>query len=120
LSAVAAVAAPEAVSLDEPPSGLSDAAKAFWRETVGEFELERHHVATLNEALYAWDRSAMARIIVDREGVTVRDRFGQVRVHPAVAVERDSRGQFLRAMRELDVDGAGDPDVRPPRAPRNR
>jgi hypothetical protein len=82
--------------------------------------LERHHVAILNAALASWDRCEEAAAIVNRDGAVVRDRFGQQKVHPAIAIERDSRAAFLRGMRELDVDGAVEADVRPPRASRNR
>jgi phage terminase small subunit len=120
LRAVPATPVPEPVSLDAPPSDLSAAAQEFWRQVMGAFELERHHVVTLNLALHAWDRAEEARMIVDRDGMTVRDRFAQLRPHPMLAVERDARGQYARLMREVDLDGAAEPDVRPPRAPRNR
>jgi len=99
---------------------LSDAAQSWWRDTVGEYELDAHHLRTLSEAAWSWDRAQQARALVDAEGLTVRDRFGQAKPHPAVAIERDSRSAYLRAMRELDLDGAPEPDVRPPRASRNR
>lgn len=121
LKAVAAVPAPpEEPSATVPPSGLSDAAKAWWLATIEEYELEAHHVRLLSEAAWAWDRCQQARALVDSEGLTVIDRFGQQRPHPAIAIERDARTAYARVMRELDLDGAREPDVRPPRASRNR
>jgi hypothetical protein len=32
------------------------------------------------------------------------DRFGQLRAHPAVAIERDARDQMLRALKLLNLD----------------
>ena len=66
----------EPVSMTEPPSTLSDAAKAFWRSITASFELQEHHIAILNEALFSWDRCQEARSLIDVEGITVRDRFG--------------------------------------------
>jgi hypothetical protein len=57
-----------------------------------------------------------ARQLVQSEGLTVTDRFGQRKPHPAFSIERDSRTAFLRAVRELAL---GDEDLphenRPPR-----
>jgi hypothetical protein len=36
--------------------------------------------------------------------MTVADRFGQPKVHPAVLIERDARGQMLAALRDLHLD----------------
>ena len=50
-----------------------------------------------------------------RDGLTIETRFGETRVHPCVAVERDARAAFCRCVRELGLDLAGDPDdCRPP------
>jgi P27 family predicted phage terminase small subunit len=108
------------VSVDAPPSSLSAAAQAFWRSITSSYELQEHHVAILNEALFSWDRCQEARSLIDAEGITLKDRFGQARLNPAVPVEKDQRTLYLRAMRELDIDGVPDADVRPPRASRNR
>jgi P27 family predicted phage terminase small subunit len=97
------------------PAHLSREARAFWREIVGEFELERHHRAVLQVALEAWDRMVAARRVLDENGVTYVDRFGAPRARPEVAVERDAGLRLLRAMRELDLEGEPEADVRPPR-----
>jgi phage terminase small subunit len=116
----AAPAQPEVPSMTDPPSTLSDAAKAWWKMTIEDYELEPHHVRLLSEAAHLWDRAAQARMLVDHDGLVVRDRFGQSKPHPAVAIERDARNVFVRIMRELDLDGVPEPESRPPRASRNR
>jgi len=80
-----------------------------------EYELEDHHLRLLILAGEAWDRCCQARELIELEGVTIKDRFDQLRPHPAVAIERDSRIAFARMLREtgLEVEGA-----EPPRAPR--
>ena len=62
----------------------------------------------LTIALEARDRSASARAIVDKEGLT---RGG--RAHPLLAVIRDSDNVFLKAMRQLGLESGG-PIGRPP------
>lgn len=72
----------------------------------------------LQAACECWDRLVQARKLLDAEGIVTRDRFGQARPHPAVAIERDARTQLARLYRELRLGDDGPaPDVRPPRRP---
>ena len=105
LSDGAAIALEEP-SATSPPLDLSGAATAWWRATVEEFELEPHHVRTLSEAAFAWDRCQQARSLVNQQGLVVEDPSGQLRPHPAVAIEHDSRIAYLRAMHQLHLDTA--------------
>ncbi|MDP8958285.1 MAG: hypothetical protein M3N51_03585, partial [Actinomycetota bacterium] len=73
-----------------PPGHLSESSKRFWRATVRQYELERHHLHLLAGALEAWDRAQEARKLLDEEGIVVQDRFGQPKAHPAVRIERDA------------------------------
>jgi phage terminase small subunit len=111
---------PEDVSVETPPSTLSDAAKKWWRTIVTTFELEEWHILLLNEAAHSWDRAQEARRIVDRDGPVTYDRWNQAKPHPGVQIERDSMAAFLKAWRELDIDNAPEPDARPARMTRNR
>lgn len=77
-----------------------------------DWHLEPHHMRLLTLAAEAWDRCTEARERIAEEGLTIKDRFGQLRAHPAVAIERDSRLAFARLIRELQL------DVEEPEAPR--
>jgi P27 family predicted phage terminase small subunit len=99
----------------EPPSHLSDEAKGFWENVLQEYELADWHCRVLQVALEAWDRMCEARETLARDGSVYRDRFNAPRKHPSVSIEEAARLQFLRAMRELDLDGAPLPDPRLPR-----
>ena len=68
----------------------------------------------LTLAAEAWDRGQQAREIVDRDGLTFTDRFGQPKARPEIAIERDSRIGFARLLRELALDVGGPEDSRPP------
>lgn len=98
-----------------PPAHLSPASKKWYRSIVDEYELGPQHFRVLRLAGEAFDRGQQAREIVDAEGITIRDRFGVARPHPAVAIERDCRLAVARLIRELALDDGPDPDVRPPR-----
>ncbi len=97
-----------------PPRHLRAATKRWWNNVVAAYELDEHHLRLLALAGSAWDRAEQAREVLDRQGVTYNDRFGQPRTRPEVAIERDSRIAFARLLRELDLDGPA-PEARPPR-----
>jgi P27 family predicted phage terminase small subunit len=103
----------------QAPRHLSDRSRKVYRTLVDDYRLHEEPAAltTLRLACEALDRTEQARIVIDREGLTVATTDGAVKTHPAVAIERDSRLAALRAFRELGLEPAatGD-DVRPPRA----
>jgi hypothetical protein len=84
---------------------------------VDDFDLglEPHAREVLRLALAALDRADEARQVVEAEGMTYANRFGEPRAHPAVAVERDCRGQVARLFRELSLDAG---EFGEPRLPR--
>lgn len=57
--------------------------------------------------------------MVEKEGPTYEDRFGQPKAHPAVAIERKARGEFRLLLRELALDVAPPNENRAPAAPAN-
>ena len=69
-----------------------------------DFDLEEHHRHLLHLACEAWDRCQQARAILDADGVVFKDDRGNIRAHPAVAIEKDARTGFARLVRELDLD----------------
>jgi len=71
---------------------------------VSTFDLDAVALELLATTAAALDRSEQAREHVTVEGLTVVDRFGQTRPHPLLAVERDSRAQFMAGLRALALD----------------
>ena len=101
-----------------PPRHLRPETCAWWKRVVTEWSLDEHHVRLLGLACDAWDRAAQAREIIAKEGPFCRDRFRQLKPHPAVKVERDAQTDFARLLRELDLDTTGSPEA--PRPPARR
>jgi P27 family predicted phage terminase small subunit len=88
-----------------PPRGLSPEAEAWRRKIVEGFEIDDNAGALiLTTAMEALDRLRQAQKLIDREGITTTDRFGQVKQHPATMVERDSRTALLRSLKALNLD----------------
>ncbi len=100
------------------PKHLTAPSRKLFRRLVVDYALGRepHALEVLRLALEALDRCEEARGVLARDGSYVPDRFGVLRAHPAIGVERDSRLAALRAFRELALDGATPDEVRPPRA----
>lgn len=97
------------------PKHLERATRRWWSSVVRSFELDLHHVKLLTLCCEAFDRAAQAREAIERDGPFVRDRFDQLRAHPACAVERDAAATFARLLRELDLDTEQAPEAaRPP------
>jgi P27 family predicted phage terminase small subunit len=99
------------------PKHLRPGTRRWWQHVVGEYDVQPHHRHLLTLSAEALDSCAKAREILDREGMTYTDRFGQPRARPEVAIERDSRLAFARLLRELALDVEAPPAeeyTRPP------
>ena len=88
-----------------PPKAVSTEAKRWWRAIQVEFEInDPGGLAILACAAKAFDRMREAQALIKSQGMTTSDRFGQVKTHPAVLIERDSRSQILAALKQLNLD----------------
>jgi hypothetical protein len=89
----------------KPPAGLSNAAVAWWKALASDYDIsDSAGLLSLETAAFALDRMLAAKKLIDKEGITVLDRFGQPRAHPAIVVERDSRAAMLTTLRALRLD----------------
>lgn len=92
-------------SRPSPPKHLSDEAKKWWCALVREFVIEDEAGRLLLLlAMESFDRMRQAQRQIEADGPTCRDRFGQVRAHPSLLVERDSRTALQRALKQLNLD----------------
>ena len=90
----------------KPPGHLSRAAKVWWLKVAEEYAIsDSGGILLLNAAAEAWDRAQSAREQISADGgPMLADRFGQQKVHPLCAVERDARAQHLAALKQLNLD----------------
>jgi len=100
--------------LPPPPDHLQPATKTWWNAVLEDHELEPHQMRTLQAAAESWDRNQQAREALAQHGLTYTDDKGMIRARPEVAIERDARTSYLRALRELKL------DVEPPAANRQQ
>lgn len=98
------------MGLPRAPQHLSEPARRWWRSVVRDYDLESHELQLLTAAAECLDRVEECRAIIDKEGLTYVDRFGQPKPRPEISIERLQRLAFARLVKSLDLDG----DVPPP------
>ena len=87
------------------PKNLSSEAKAIWRRLVSAYGIaDEGGFEILRTGLEAHDRMRGVQRQIAADGATFTDRFGQVKSHPLLSVERDSRAQYLAALKALNLD----------------
>lgn len=87
------------------PRHLTREAKRIWRDLIEEYAInDVAGLKILRVALESFDRCQKARDVIDNDGMTVTDRYGQTKPHPLLASERDSRAAFLAGLKALNFD----------------
>jgi phage terminase small subunit len=90
--------------LPSPPSHLEPPERKLFEENVRDYAIDdAHSVDLLVIAMEARCRCRRAREQLAKDGEVIKDRFGQLVAHPSIAIERDSRDAYLRAMRALNL-----------------
>ncbi len=90
---------------DGAPPHLSADARQRWRAIVAEYDgWGVAELSVLCSALEAFDRMKQAQREL-KTSLFSKDKYGQMRPHPCVAIERDSRQSYLRALKQLGIGG---------------
>jgi hypothetical protein len=87
------------------PAHLEAQEAALFRKIQTEFAIDDvGSIALLVTALEAHQRCRVARETIDEQGMTVKDRFGVLQPHPLLKTEASARGQYLAALRALNLE----------------
>jgi P27 family predicted phage terminase small subunit len=90
--------------LASPPRHLAEEEAGLFRRLVSEFAIDdSNSVSLLSVAMEAHQRMREARELLAEEGAVIKNRFGARIAHPAVAIERDARTDYLRSMKVLNL-----------------
>ena len=98
-------------------SELSPEAQAWHDQLASEFSIDdAGGRLLLITACESFDRLKLCQAQIAIDGQQVADRFGQLKAHPLLAVERDAKGQMLACLKalSLDLEPLGDRPGRPP------
>jgi hypothetical protein len=85
------------------PRDLGACGKAFWRATVGVFELNDSEMRLLHECCRILDELDSLRAVVVEQGVTSKGSQGQTVAHPALAAMSSHRGVLGRLVAQLNL-----------------
>lgn len=83
------------------PVALTGERAKLWADVRARFVLEPASETLLRSACESLERAAQAAEEVSKSGATFTDRFGQVRAHPAITIERDFRNLAARQLEKL-------------------
>lgn len=87
------------------PKHISPESRQWVKDVLSKFEFEPWHFKLLVKAGEQNDISVKAQKDLDSNGgITIKDRFGQIRPHPAVGIKRDADVTFCKLIRELGLD----------------
>ena len=87
---------------DAIPKHLKASARRMWERLRADYHInDAAGLSLLQAACESFQRAEDARATIDKAGAVLSDRFGQLKAHPACAIERDARGQMIAALRAL-------------------
>jgi P27 family predicted phage terminase small subunit len=87
----------------DPPAHLRPAGAALWRATVRLYDFDQPMLCVLTSMCDAVDRQAEARDILAKEGIVTVNKRGELRAHPACAIERDATATLAKAGKLLGL-----------------
>jgi len=90
-------------ALPKAPSHLTATSRKLWDSLVERYDLDPEELATLTLALESLDQAATARRRLKDDGQYVKDRFKQLKAHPANAVFRDASATYRQLMTMLGI-----------------
>lgn len=84
---------------------ISNKGKKLKKSILSDFDIsDRGGLEILDRAIESFCRMRAAEELIDVEGLTVVNRFGEKKEHPALNTERKARAQFLLAIKQLNLD----------------
>lgn len=84
---------------------LSEEAQNWHDRILTEYSIDDEAGKLLVQtALESFDRMRQAQRVIEKEGLTFKDRFGQIRNNPATTIERDAKASMLMALKQLNLD----------------
>src|SRR5262249_54287733 len=85
--------------------GLSPEAQEWKQRLLDGFDIsDDAGLLLLEVAMESFDEMRRAQAILERDGLTVKDRYGNSKPNPMLATVRDSRMAMMRAIRSLNLD----------------
>lgn len=92
---------PAPLPVPPAPKGIGARARKLWKGLHGSWQFAPDELELLTLAVEACDRAHKAQALLDAQGVTITDRFGQAKEHPAVAIRTSAETSAARLLKQL-------------------
>ena len=87
------------------PTDLTEKSKAIWKAVDKQYELTDAQYPVLTACLYQYDRMLTSRKAIAESCLYQKSKStGQLKVNPAVRIERDAYNSFLAGWKALKLD----------------
>jgi hypothetical protein len=87
------------------PAHLEEPERELFRSIVTEFRVDDiGSLQLLTTAMEAHHRCRVCREAVAEDGLVLKDRFGVLQPHPLLKTEASARGQYLAALKQLNLE----------------
>ncbi len=89
----------------KPPGHLRDPGRQLFEGIREEYGIDdAGGLALLTVAAECLDRLRAAQESIDKHGAVVTDRYGGLKAHPSVQIEKDARNGLMAALKQLNLD----------------
>lgn len=87
------------------PEHLNEDGATLFAAIAEDYDIEDSAgLALLTTACECLDRMRAAQARIAEDGEVTVDRYGSLKAHPAVQIEKDSRNGFMAALKQLNLD----------------
>lgn len=86
------------------PKAWATDARQLWKWVHEQFVLDVHHTCLLRRCCEMLSRASQAAAIVEKDGLSVPDRYGCPKPHPMLEAERAATNSARLLLRELALD----------------
>lgn len=89
----------------KPIESLSIEAEKLMTRIVEEYGIgDEAGLLIIRTAMEAYDRMKGCQAVIAADGITIRDKWEQIKPHPLLPHERDARAAMLAALKALNLD----------------
>ena len=85
---------------EKPLSGI---AKKVFDDLTSIYKLDDSALYLARIIAVCWDHLTQAEAMLERDGLVVQGRYGQLVTHPANDIVKSNRNQVMRALRQLNL-----------------
>lgn len=95
---------PDSQSTTPPPKHLGPDARRAWTTILADYEVSPPELLTLEQLAEAYGHACAAWRTLAAEGLTIHDRYGSPKQHPAVASANTLSTIVMRASKMLGIE----------------